>query len=147
MAYTPVSFVADEILTSTKMNQLAANDASFNDGTGIGNGTILPSKLNDDVYYCDYENYQGITTNSFVAPSSGFVTVHGSVASNQYDSYCVAQIEGRNCFYLHNAISGLQGYNLQSAGQFYVSKGQTVTFEVHNGAGWLQRAFMPLKRS
>ena len=95
---------------------------------------------------CGYDNYQGIATDTFKAPSDGFVTVHGSVASDRYDSFCVAQIEGRNCFYLHNAIQGLPGYNLQSAGQFYVSKGQTVTFKTVNGAGWIQRAFMPLTR-
>lgn len=40
MAYVAVTFVADEILTSVKMNQIGANDASFNDGTGIGTAAI-----------------------------------------------------------------------------------------------------------
>lgn len=41
MAYTPVTFVADELLTSTKMNMLAANQAGFNDGSGLGDGIIV----------------------------------------------------------------------------------------------------------
>ena len=98
MAYTPVSFVADEILTSTKMNQLAANDASFNDGTGIGNGTILPSKLSSDLQNAVKQPYIASTsarkTNteafSMTAPNSKsgykflcwiYVTTLGAVAS------------------------------------------------------------------
>lgn len=49
MAYVPVTFVADEILTSTKMNQLGANDASFHDGTGISDGSIIPRHLSLNV--------------------------------------------------------------------------------------------------
>lgn len=46
MAYTSLNFVPGEILTAAKMNLLAANDASFRDGTGIGDDTIQASKLN-----------------------------------------------------------------------------------------------------
>lgn len=42
MAYVNLNFVPGEILTAAKMNLLAANDASFHDGTGIGDGSIQP---------------------------------------------------------------------------------------------------------
>lgn len=38
--FVPITFVADELLTSTKMNQLAANQANFHNGTGLGDGSI-----------------------------------------------------------------------------------------------------------
>lgn len=47
MAYSPDSFTALEIPTLAKMNKLWANDASFNDGTGIANNAIVNSKVLD----------------------------------------------------------------------------------------------------
>lgn len=45
MGYTALTFVAYEQPTAAKWNLLPANDASFNDGTGIGAGAITPEKL------------------------------------------------------------------------------------------------------
>ena len=45
MAYQNVSFSAGETLTATKMNQMAANDAAFHDGTGIAAGAITAGKI------------------------------------------------------------------------------------------------------
>lgn len=45
MAYQNVSFSAGETLTATKMNQMAANDAAFHDGTGIAAGAITADKI------------------------------------------------------------------------------------------------------
>lgn len=39
--YVSITFVADELLTSTKMNQLAANQANFHNGTALGDGIIV----------------------------------------------------------------------------------------------------------
>jgi len=39
--YTALTFVADELLTSTKMNMMAANDASFNNGNGFNDGILV----------------------------------------------------------------------------------------------------------
>jgi hypothetical protein len=41
MSYTAGSFVADEQPTTAKWNLLWANDASFNDGTGIADDAII----------------------------------------------------------------------------------------------------------
>lgn len=40
MAYTPISFSAFQTLTAAQMNVLAANDASFADGTGFANDIV-----------------------------------------------------------------------------------------------------------
>lgn len=40
MAYSADTFVADEQPTTAKWNKLWSNDASFNDGTGIGDNAI-----------------------------------------------------------------------------------------------------------
>lgn len=45
MAYSALTFTASEVPTLTKWNQLWANDASFNDGTGIGNNAITSAKI------------------------------------------------------------------------------------------------------
>lgn len=39
--YTAVTFVADQLLTSTIMNQMAANDAAFNNGNGFNDNIIV----------------------------------------------------------------------------------------------------------
>lgn len=39
--YTTITFVADELLTSSKMNDMAANDDSFNTGLGFDDGIIV----------------------------------------------------------------------------------------------------------
>lgn len=45
MAYQSWSVVFGEQPSASKWNILGTNDASFNDGTGIGDGTITPEKL------------------------------------------------------------------------------------------------------
>lgn len=46
-SYVSITFVANELLTSTKMNQMAANDAGFNDGTALADGIIVTRHLAD----------------------------------------------------------------------------------------------------
>jgi len=45
MAYAVFSVVFGEQPSAAKWNILGSNDASFNDGTGIGAGTLTPEKL------------------------------------------------------------------------------------------------------
>lgn len=47
MSYSAQTFVADEQPTTAKWNLLWSNDASFNDGTGIGDDAILARHIND----------------------------------------------------------------------------------------------------
>lgn len=49
MAYSADTFVADEQPTTAKWNKLWSNDASFNDGTGIGDDAIIARHIADDV--------------------------------------------------------------------------------------------------
>lgn len=51
MAYTAGSFSANEQPTTSKWNQLWNNDASFNDGTGIGNNAIKANHIGTDATY------------------------------------------------------------------------------------------------
>lgn len=44
MSYTEINFVAFQVLTAANMNVLGDNDASFNDGTGIGSGVVTAAK-------------------------------------------------------------------------------------------------------
>lgn len=48
MAYTSWSVVFGEQPSAAKWNILGTNDASFNDGTGIGNNAIATAKIADD---------------------------------------------------------------------------------------------------
>lgn len=43
--FVSITFVADELLTSTKMNQLAANQAGFHSGEALGDGIIVTRHL------------------------------------------------------------------------------------------------------
>lgn len=51
MSYSADSFVADEIPTTAKWNKLWNNDASFNDGTGIGANAILNTAIKSGELY------------------------------------------------------------------------------------------------
>ena len=50
MAYSADTFVADEQPTTAKWNKLWANDASFNDGTGIASNAITYAKLASTIF-------------------------------------------------------------------------------------------------
>lgn len=54
MAYSADTFVADEQPTTAKWNKLWSNDASFNDGTGVGDNAIGSRQIqfanNADLY-------------------------------------------------------------------------------------------------
>lgn len=58
MAYSADSFVADEQPTTAKWNKLWSNDASFNDGTGIGTDAVQPASIAAGVI----RQYQTATT-------------------------------------------------------------------------------------
>lgn len=47
MAYEALNFDPLEVLTSTKMDKLAANDASFHDGTGIDDDAIVARHMSN----------------------------------------------------------------------------------------------------
>lgn len=81
MAYSADSFTALEVPTLTKMNKLWANDASFNDGTGIANNAIktahitdanvTPAKITNAYKFSAYQNTSpGLTNSTAKVPHS-----------------------------------------------------------------------------
>lgn len=71
MAYQNVSFSAGETLTATKMNQMAANDAAFHDGTGIADGAITADKIDFATFAAprmiiNATHPSGLTTNNSI---------------------------------------------------------------------------------
>lgn len=78
MAYTPKTFVPFTPVPASDLNDLAANDASFNDGTGIGNATITASKLATGAGTSNVTTSETTTSTSYVGlttPQTVTVTV------------------------------------------------------------------------
>lgn len=87
MAYVNLNFVPGEILTAAKMNLLAANDASFHDGTGISDGSIHPQHINSTVALTEQDVIKevvpigyGLRASVVRAGSTVFLTVNGVTA-------------------------------------------------------------------
>lgn len=73
MAYSADTFVADEQPTTAKWNKLWSNDASFNDGTGIGTNAIAAASLASNALTIGYAQ----STSAFSTSSTSFVDVTG----------------------------------------------------------------------
>ena len=84
MSYQSGSFVADEQPTTAKWNILWNNDASFNDGTGIGDDTILTRHVpagelfEQTNYQTDNDNTIASSTNQEVKYQGGWGQVEGN---------------------------------------------------------------------
>lgn len=70
--FVNITFVADELLTSTKMNLLAANQAGFHSGAALGDGIIVSrhvpngelgvSKINLTTFPAAQQSYIAVTS-------------------------------------------------------------------------------------
>ena len=97
-------------------------------------------------------NYNSMTTFSisdnytYTVPNDGWVAVYMNISSNQYDSRVKVYPNGSSVTVIafHNAVQGLQGYNLQNNSTIPVAKGDTLKFEVKNGAS-AEGRFIPGK--
>ena len=67
MSYSAWSVIFGEVPSAAKWNILGSNDASFNDGTGIGTDAVRSSSL----YYGLIRNRQGGSTGDATWASSG----------------------------------------------------------------------------
>jgi len=90
MSYSADTFVADEQPTTAKWNKLWANDASFNDGTGIGAGVITPAHRTGGYYIGTIAgattlNTLGNKSVSGVGFSQGEVDFYSTPASSAQD--------------------------------------------------------------
>ena len=79
MAYASWSVVAGEQPTAAKWNILGTNDASFNDGSGIGTSAITPEKLLSGAGTSwSWQTYTPSWSSSGTQPAIGNGTLTGS---------------------------------------------------------------------
>lgn len=95
----------------------------------------------------DYKKYTNISSNSYTAPSDGFVLVCAIIDTNTNNSAADVSIDGTTVFHTQNARDDLITYNVQYSSVFPVSKGSKVTFSLSNGATWSYRRFIPVNIS
>jgi len=82
MSYSADTFVAGEQPTTAKWNKLWANDASFNDGTGIAAGAITPSKLSSAAHTAYVATGESTTSSSYVDLTTTTDTVTITIGAN-----------------------------------------------------------------
>lgn len=80
MSYQSWSVVFGEQPSAAKWNILGTNDASFNDGTGIGSGVISPSKI--AAYNRQNDDNDSVANTTTTAPliQYGWVQINGAGA-------------------------------------------------------------------
>lgn len=113
MSYSADTFVADEQPTTAKWNKLWSNDASFNDGTGIGDDAIIArhisgfdkSNLTTDSNPYKFSAYKSgaQTVNTGSATQITFETEEFDTNNNFASSAYTAPVNG---FYLFNGAIG-----------------------------------------
>ena len=139
----PVTFVADELLTSTKMNILAANQIKLRDGTGLGDGIIATRHLggfalpNDGDWSVEVrpngkKTFRRKLTGDVVLPSSGGtnaftgVTVPSS-AQAPYTTSISGMSNRREAFFnWHTSSNIIQIHNVGTSGTASVTVTLTV---------------------
>lgn len=82
MAYQSWSVVFGEQPSAAKWNILGSNDASFNDGTGIGTGVITTAKIADD----DVTSEKLQTTIAFHAYRNASQSISSSLTTVIFDT-------------------------------------------------------------
>ena len=116
MVYTAWSVVFGEQPSAAKWNLLGANDASFNDGTGIANGAITDDKLSTGAARSEVTAAETTTSATYTALSTAqAVTVTigaGGMALLGFD--CYARETGGGVVYAGCAISGANTSSLGS---------------------------------
>lgn len=95
----------------------------------------------------DYKKYANITSNSYTAPSDGFVLVCAIIDTNINNSAADAHIDGVTVFHTQNARNDLTAYNVQYSSVFPISKDSKVAFSLSNSATWSYRRFVPVNIS
>lgn len=82
MAYVAWSVVFGEQPSAAKWNILGQNDASFNDGTGLGNQIITPNKLATGAAAATQANSGTTTSTSYTATLGGTPGTNPAVTVN-----------------------------------------------------------------
>lgn len=83
MSYAQVTFSAGEVITTAKMNQMAANDDAMHDGTGIDDDVILTRHINArNITQAETTNIPATNANDVkIYYTFATMTNHGSYAS------------------------------------------------------------------
>lgn len=93
MAYTSWSVVFGEQPSATKWNILGSNDASFNDGTGIGDGVITPVKWSNPYCFSAYAS-SGTSISDNSPTKVDFATENYDLNNNFASSTYTAPVDG-----------------------------------------------------
>lgn len=89
MAYASWSVVFGEQPSAAKWNILGTNDASFNDGTGIGNATITANKLATGAANATVATSETTTSTSYTDLTTTTDTVTVTVGANGLALVCL----------------------------------------------------------
>lgn len=117
-------------------------------GTGaIADGAVTADKIDYATLAPNYTGAQNITSNSFSPTQFGWVVVNAVILSNTYGSRATVYVDGVRVWLSAQYVQGLQQYNIQGGGMIPVGPGNTVTFDVQDGASWDARRFIPAKTS
>jgi len=86
--YTAITFVADQLLTSTIMNQMAANDAAFNNGNGFNDGAIIARHMAalsvNPPALVDMDWFKSLFPGNYTSGVGDWKLIAGSVSGNPF---------------------------------------------------------------
>lgn len=107
MAYSADTFVADEQPTTAKWNKLWSNDASFNDGTGIG--AVLGSQhfLTGVPVQIVHETFSAVSTGTTVIPRDD--TIPQNTEGNEYMTASITPKSATNILFIQAFVMVANG--------------------------------------
>jgi hypothetical protein len=134
MAYSSWSVVFGEQPSATKWNILGTNDASFNDGTGIGSATITADKLATGGASASVITSQTTTSTSYTDLATTTDTVTVTIGANglalvSLSVYCFGNTNAQN---VYASFAGSGANTIAASDAFAVAFGVPTT-----GAGML----------
>lgn len=147
MAYQSWSVVFGEQPSAAKWNILGTNDASFNDGTGIANGVIVPNHMNFGAQTASQTTLGTTTSTSFVTtlttsgatpsvtatvPASGSVLIFMSLIA--FSS--VAEVRCSTSYVVSGASTVTAATN-ETAGRHIVHRETSTSAGSARGGTWL----------
>lgn len=148
MSYTEINFVAFQVLTAANMNVLGDNDASFNDGSGIGNGNATKSNI-----YCfraynsvattltdnvetqitlggeSYDYNNNFASNVYTVPVAGVYHISAQIITSALTSLVTANLrikKNSTVIAFGGGSDADSGLVMQVSGDFLLAQGDTI---------------------